>query len=69
MTIEEIFTGISAHMIVGIMIHKELADYYDFMSLAKYEKIQSKQYVYESKSLRKLNRYFITRYTKYITVT
>ena len=56
MTAEEVFTGISAHMIVGIMIHKELADYYDFMSLAKYEKIQSKQYISESKSVRKLNR-------------
>ena len=66
MTTEEIFTGISTHMIIGVMIHKELADYYDFMSLAKYEKIQSKQYISESKSLRKLNRYFITRFSKLI---
>lgn len=66
MTTEEIFTGISTHMIIGVMIHKELADYYDFMSLAKYGKIQSKQYISESKSLRKLNRYFITRFSKLI---
>ena len=69
MTTDEVFTDISAHMIVGVMIHKELADYYDFMSLAKYGKIQSKQYISESKSLRKLNIYFITRFYKLIPET
>ena len=67
MTAEEVFTKISAHMIVGIMIHKELADYYNFMSLAKYEKIQSKQYISESKALRKLNKYYITRFYKLVS--
>ena len=66
MTAEEIFTNVSAHMIVGVMIHKELADYYDFMSLANYEKIHSKQYISESKALRKLNKYYITRFYKLI---
>ena len=66
MTTDEVFTDISAHMIVGVMIHKELADYYDFMSLANYEKIHSKQYISESKALRKLNKYYITRFYKLI---
>ena len=66
MTAEEVFTKISAHMIVGVMIHKELADYFGFLSLAKYEKIHSKQYISESKELRNLSKYYITRFYKII---
>ncbi len=33
MTIEEIFSEISKHMIEGIMIHAQMADYYNFLGL------------------------------------
>ena len=31
MTVEEIFRDLSAHMVKGVMIHEQLADYYDFL--------------------------------------
>ena len=33
MTVEEIYAELSAHMIKGIMMHEQLANYYDFLGL------------------------------------
>lgn len=36
MTVEEIFTELSAHMIQGLMFHDQINSYYLFLGLNKY---------------------------------
>ena len=66
MTVEEIFKDISAHMIKGLMVHSQLADYYRFLGLRKYAKFHEKQYEEESCNWRTLSRYYIEHYNKLI---
>lgn len=64
MTSEDVFSKISSHMIKGIMIHEELANYFGFLKLCNYEREQTKRYVSESKSLAKLHSYYTGHYCK-----
>lgn len=66
MTIEEIFSKIASHMIEGIMIHEQLANYYDFLGLKGCKRCHEYHYFCESAEYRKLQRYFINRYNKLI---
>ena len=66
MTVEEIFKGLSAHMIKGIMIHEQLADYYDFLNLHGYKRCHEYHAKCEMKYMRKLHRYFINHYNRLI---
>lgn len=36
MTVDEIFSGLAAHMIKGLMIHSQMMSYYDFLGLEGY---------------------------------
>ena len=38
MTVDEIFSKLSGHMIKGLMIHDQMSDYYDFLSLRGYKR-------------------------------
>ena len=38
MTVEEIFKNLANHMIKGLILHSELANYYDFLNLTGYKK-------------------------------
>lgn len=66
MELEEIYAEISAHMIKGIMIHEQFANYYDFLGLDGYKKCHEYHYLEESCAHRELNRYFINHYNKLI---
>ena len=66
MTVEEIYSEISAHMIKGIMMHSQLADYYDFLGLGGYKRCHEYHYLEETMYHRKLNRYFINHHNKLI---
>ena len=37
MTIEEIYSGIAQHMVIGMMIHEHYANYYYFLNLDGYK--------------------------------
>lgn len=66
MTVEEIFRTISSHMIKGVMIHEQLADYYDFLNLHGYKRCHEYHSKCEMKGMRKLHRYFINHYNRLI---
>ena len=66
MTLEEIYSQIASHMIKGMMIHENLANYYDFLGLKGYKRCHEYHFLSESCSFRKLNRYFINHHNKLI---
>jgi len=59
MTISEIYAKIVQHQIKGLMVHEQMAEYFDFLSLKGYEKCQDCHYYKESKSFRHTVRHFI----------
>ena len=45
MTIKEIYAQIAEHMIKGMMIHEQLANYYDFLGLKGYKRCHEYHYM------------------------
>lgn len=66
MTIEEVFGQVSKHMIDGIMIHSQLADYYNFIGLKGYSKCHEYHFLTENNNFRKLCCYYIKHFNKLI---
>ena len=66
MTVEEIYAELSQHMIQGIMMHEQLANYYDFLGLKGYKRCHEYHYIAETCAHRGLNRYFINHHNKLI---
>lgn len=66
MEVNEIFSALSAHMIKGMMIHDQLANYYDFLSLRGYKRCHEYHFKKESCGYRKLNRYYLNHYHRLI---
>ena len=64
MTVEEIFSKMAAHMIKGLMVHDQLADYFHFLSLEGYHLEQEHQYLAESKTYRDLAAFYTHQYGK-----
>lgn len=69
MTIEEIYSQIANHMIKGMMIHEQLANYYDFLGLGGYKRCHEYHYLKETCSYRSVCRYFINHHNKLIPET
>ena len=66
MTVDEIFSELSAHMIKGLMVHDQFCDYYDFLNLAGYKRANEYRYKKEMCNYRRLHRYVINHYGKLI---
>ena len=66
MTVDEIFTDLSGHMVKALMIHDQMSDYYDFLSLRGYKRCHEYHYKREMSGYRRLHRYFINHYGKLI---
>ena len=66
MTVDEIFKELSAHMIEGLMLHTQIADYYDFLALRGYKRCHEYHAHREMQALRKFNSYFINHYNKLV---
>lgn len=64
MTVSEIFAKISERQDVGIAMHFDMADYFDFLNLHGFKRIQEYQYLCESANRRGIHRYFINHYQK-----
>lgn len=69
MTIEEIYSELNEHMIKGLMIHEQMANYYDFLGLCGYKRCHEYHYYEENHNFRKLNRYYINHHNKLIPET
>ena len=66
MTQEEIFSSLLNHMVKGLMVHDQMANYYDFLGMEDYKNSHEKHYLKENKAYRKLYHYYIVRYNKLI---
>jgi hypothetical protein len=53
-------------MIKGVMIHEQMADYYDFLNLHGYKRCHEYHSKCEMKNLRHLHRYFINHFNRLI---
>lgn len=68
MTVDEIFSKVASHMIEGIMVHDQLAIYYDFLQLKGYKRCHEYHFLCENVSYRGINRYFTNHYNKMIVL-
>ena len=66
MTVEEIFKRLSSHMIEGVMLHDQMADYYDFLNLRGYKRCHEYHAHKEMCDMRCLHRYFINHFNRLI---
>lgn len=66
MTIEEIFSRLSAHSIRGMMIHEQMANYYDFLGLHGFKRCHDYHYLDETLQHRKIQKFYINRYSKLV---
>lgn len=66
MTIEEIYSELSAHMIKGLMVHNQMANYYCFLNLKGYAKCHTYHYLCENKDYMELNHYYHKHHNKLI---
>ena len=64
MSVEEIFTALTAHMRTGIEMHHKMMEAYDFLSLPGYKKCQEYHYLSELKEYLELCHYYIEHYYK-----
>ena len=60
---EEIFKKLSAHFIKGMMVHDQLANYYDFLGLRGYKRCHEYQFYCDTIAYRKINRYYINHHS------
>lgn len=67
MTVEEIFGKISTHMLNGVMVHEQLANYYDFLGLCGYKKCHEYHFYSESISYRNICNFYISTFNKLIS--
>ena len=66
MTVEEIFSKLSAHIIKGMMAHDQLASYYQFLGLDGCKQCHEYHFLAETLSYRKIQKYYICKYNKLI---
>lgn len=66
MTVEEIFSELSAHMIQGLMVHDQMAKYYCFLNLKGYAKCHTYHYLCENKDYMDLNHYYHRHHNRLI---
>jgi hypothetical protein len=66
MTAEEIFNLLAQHMIKGLMIHSQMADYFNFLGLKGFKECHEYHYFEENINYKRLVNYFIEHYNKLI---
>lgn len=65
-TTEDVFAEVNARYIAALMLHDQMADYFDFLGLHGYKRLHEYQYYEESRERRKLNRYYINHHGRLI---
>lgn len=62
MTTNEVFAAIAAHQVEGMMLHNDMADYYDFLGLCGFKRVHEYRFLREAAEMRGIHRYFINHY-------
>lgn len=58
MTISEVFSKLSAHLVEGMMIHDRMADYYDFLGLMGFKRMHEYFFLRDAAEMRGVKRYY-----------
>ena len=66
MTIEEIYSEIAQHMVIGMMIHEHYANYYYFLNLDGYKTCHEYHFYEETYNYRCLCNYYMRHHNKLI---
>lgn len=69
MTVDEIFSKIVEHQIEGLMLHEQLANFYDFLNLHGYKRCHEYHYLEECCIMRTTQRYYLNHFNKLIKVS
>ena len=65
-SVDDVFAEINARQIAALMMHDQMADYFDFLGLSGYKRLHLYQYFAESKERRDVAHYYITHHGKLI---
>lgn len=69
MTVDEVFSALSEHMIEGLMVHSQMSDYFGFIGLEGYQIYHKYHYFEENSNYRKISEYYLSHYNKIIKET
>ena len=58
----DIFQKISERQITGMMLHEQLADYYDFLNLRGFKRLHEYRFFCEAAEMRGIHRYYINHF-------
>lgn len=64
MTVAEIFAKINSHMIEGVMLHSQFAEYYDFLNLHGFKRCHEYHAMCEFAEHRGIVRYYVNHFGK-----
>lgn len=65
-SVDDVFAEINARQIAALMMHDQMADYFDFLGLSGYKRLHLYQYFAESKEHRDVAHYYINHHGKLI---
>lgn len=65
-SVDDVFAEINARQIAALMMHDQMADYFDFLGLSGYKRLHLYQYFAESKERREVAHYYINHHGKLI---
>ena len=68
MAVEEIFSKLASHMMVGVRFHNQMAQAYNFIGLRGFAMCQTYHYIEESEGYSKLLNYYSMNYHKLIII-
>lgn len=66
MEVNEIFQGLVDHALTGVMLHSQMAQYFDFLNLHGYKKMSMYHAKAELCNLDKIKAYYLNHYNKLI---
>ena len=64
MSTEEVFKKLSGHMLEGMMLHEQLANYFNFLALEGYKRCHEYHYLEETNAHRMVQEYYINHFNK-----
>ena len=65
-SVDDVFAEINARQTAALMMHDQMADYFDFLGLSGYKRLHLYQYFAESKERRDVAHYYINHHGKLI---
>lgn len=66
MTVCEVFSKISGHQQEGCKFHSDMIDYFDFLGLRGFKRVQEYHFFEETIGMEKTRRYFMSHFNKLI---